>query len=158
MHGVTVGVGLGGGVPVAVAVAVAVGVAVDVGVAVAVAVGVGLGDPPPGPEVPKSWNISSGSPELPVQVVLLPQVLQPVPKPPPGFCQAALTPDATARSLQLHWPPTDKSKFACTETQYLPVERTTLLGNVIVKTSEALVYAQFSRVATVGPGKVETPA
>jgi hypothetical protein len=80
--GVTVGVGAGVGVDVGVAVAVGVGVGVVEGI------GVGVGVPPP--LVPMSRNTWSGavSPNK-AQVTLRIQMTQPVPKPLPGFCQAA---------------------------------------------------------------------
>jgi hypothetical protein len=40
-----------------------------------------------------------------------------IPKPPPGFRQAAPWFDFTVRSNQPHWPALMKSSFACTETQ-----------------------------------------
>jgi hypothetical protein len=92
--GVGVVVGVAVGVAVAVAVGVRVGVDVAVGVGVTVAVGVGVvegvvvGLPPP--LVPMSRNTWSGavSPNE-AHVILRIQMTQPVPKPSPGFCQAA---------------------------------------------------------------------
>ena len=92
--GVPLGVAVGLGVVVAVAVGVDVGVtlgagvAVGVAVGVTVAVGVGVGVPPPA--VPMRRNTWSGAVCCnTAHVTLRIQTTQPVPKPLPGFCQAA---------------------------------------------------------------------
>ena len=46
--------------------------------------------------------------------------MQPVPKPLPGFCQAAIELVCTLRFFQPHWPCGIRFWFACTETQYVP--------------------------------------
>ena len=89
---VTVAVAVGVGVTLGVGVAVGVPVGVTIGVAVAVGVvegdGVGVGVPPP--PVPMSRNTWSGAvwPNKP-QAIFRIQMMQPVAKPLPGFCQAA---------------------------------------------------------------------
>ena len=98
--GVTVAVAVGVGVilGVGVAVGVAVGVTVAVGVAVGVVEGDGVGVGVPPPPVPMSRNTWSGAvwPNK-AQAILRIQMTQPVPKPLPGFCQAAPELDWTVR-------------------------------------------------------------
>lgn len=108
MLGEGVGVGVGEGTVVDEGVGVGdvgVGVGEDVGVGeggVAVGVGVGLdggvgeGDGPP-TRVPNRSNDSFGS-GVKIQSCLLPQLKHVVPKPPPGFRQAAPEPNGTGKS------------------------------------------------------------
>ena len=93
-----------------------VGLGVGVGGTVGVAVAVGVGDGPvPQPRSRKIWSGAGAS--IAQVAPLLPQVVQLVAKPPPGFCQAAPELDVAVRSVQPHWPPTANSIFAWTETQ-----------------------------------------
>lgn len=86
--GIAVGVDVGIAVGVVVGVGVVAGVDVAVGVGVSEAIGVGVGVPPPA--VPMSRNTWSGAVwASAAQVTLRIQLTQPVPKPLPGFCQAA---------------------------------------------------------------------
>ena len=98
--GVTVAVAVGVGVTlgIGVAIGVAVGVTVAVGVVVGVVEGDGVGVGIPPPPVPMSRNTWSGA-VLPneAQAVLRTQTTQRVPKPLPGFCQAAPELDWTVR-------------------------------------------------------------
>ncbi len=103
------GVGLGDGV------GVTTGVGLGAGVGVVIGVGLGVG-PVAQPLSRKIWSGAAGS--IPQVIPLLPQVVQAgTPKPPPGFCQAAGELVVNARSVQPHWPPGVKFKFAWTETQ-----------------------------------------
>jgi hypothetical protein len=51
--------------------------------------------------------------------------VQPVPKPSPTFWKAAPFPLCTERVIQPHCPSGVKSRFACTETQYVPAVSST---------------------------------
>ena len=115
-RGVGRGRGVALGVTLGVPVGVAVVVAVVVGVAVAVAVGVGVGVP--APAVPISRNTWSGAiwPNE-AQAVLRTQMMQPVPKPLFGFCQAAPESDWTVRLCHNQKPDVIISCRAWTETQ-----------------------------------------
>jgi hypothetical protein len=104
-HGETVGVAEGA----------TVDVAVGVGEGVPLGVGVGLDAPLIVPESRKIWSGAAGS--IAQVVALLPQLLQAVAKPPPGFRQAEPELDVVIRSVQPHWPPGVKSILAWTETQ-----------------------------------------
>ena len=86
--GVVVAVGVDVGVRLGVGVAVGVAVGVTVPVGVDVAVGVAVGELPTA--IPMSRNTWSGAvwPNT-VHATLRIQTTQPVPKPLPGFCQAA---------------------------------------------------------------------
>ena len=93
-RGVALGVTLG--VAVAVGVGVTVAVAVGVGVGVVEGVGVGVGVTPPlVPMRRKTWSGAIWANWA--QAVLRTQITQPVPKPLPGFCQAAPELDWTVR-------------------------------------------------------------
>src|SRR5437660_6381930 len=127
-------------------------VGVAVGVTPIVAVGVAVGVAPP--IVPMSRNIWSGAAGSPTQVVLTPQVRQPTPKPPPGFCQAAGLLACTVRSVQPHWPAGAASCRACTETQYVPGVSTAGAPSVIWKTPALLTYGWAIAVYTFVPGRL----
>src|SRR5262245_56775365 len=67
--------------------------------------------PPPPPVVPSRRKTWSGPVSPTTQVVRRPHVGQ-MPKPPPGFSQAAPLFEPTARLSQYHWPFVLKSMFA----------------------------------------------
>src|SRR5437870_2096161 len=67
------------------------------------------------PTILNTWSGAAAS--IPQVAPLLPQVVQGVAKPPPGFCHAAAELDVTVRSVQPHWPPALKSMLTWTETQ-----------------------------------------
>jgi hypothetical protein len=92
------GLGVGACLGVGVGLGVVVGVAVGVTVAVAVGVGVGVGVGVPPTFVPTRRNTWSGAVSCnKAHVTLRIQTTQPVPKPLPGFCQAAPELDWTVR-------------------------------------------------------------
>ena len=88
-----------------------------------------------------------------MQLTFRSHVMQPAPKPPPGFSQAAPFPEVTVRSVQPNCPPTLKSIRACTATHQVPSPRLTGESRLMVKSSPLSTYdcAVFS--ATIVPGR-----
>ena len=56
-----------------------------------------------------------------------------IPKPPPGFCQAAELLDCTVRSVQPHSPWVPKFRLAWISMKYVPALSTAATGRVTVK-------------------------
>jgi hypothetical protein len=100
-----------------VGVTVTAGVLVLVGVAVLVRVAVAVGVPHAVTIDPTILNIWSGAPASPTQNVLLSQLLQPFPNPPPGLRQAAGLLAVTVLSVHSHAPLGEAFITAWTETK-----------------------------------------
>src|SRR4029079_12482499 len=83
------------------------------------------------PWMRKTW---SGPTCVLRHVVLTTQVVQPTPKPPPGFCQAAREADSPEGFCQNHWPLGVKSIRAWTDIQYWPGVRLTA-GEIVITAS-----------------------
>jgi hypothetical protein len=106
--------------------------------------------------VPLSRYTWSGAAGSVTQVMRRPQVVQPVPKPLPGFCQAAAALACTVRSFQPHWPVVVKVWFAWTETQYVPAVSTTGEPRLITKLGP-FVKVWFGRDSSSVPGRLSEP-
>src|SRR6266487_2928135 len=123
---------------------------VPVGVGVGDPVGVGEGVPPT--VVPLSRYTWSGPPAVGMQMVFTVQVGH-IPKPPPGFCQAAGPFDCTVRSVQPHSPFGLKVILPCISTQYVPAVSTAGLAKLTVKVLLFCVNGWLVALKTCAPGR-----
>src|SRR4051812_17339797 len=103
------------------------------------------------PSVPRSRKSWSGPFCVGRHVSFAVNAVQPVPKPLPGFLQAAGFPTTAVRLSQNHWPAGVLSCRACTDTQYVPARRIT--GAKVMFALAPFVKGLVRRCSTSAPGR-----